>query len=511
MVEKRAAGGAAEVTTGELTLGDDNARNLFDVSIDIDKHEGPVFKAFSEYAARIHKHDAIALLELCHWGEGVDECTEERMQKICDVFRRGAVFARKCGFDGILLHGGHGFLIQQWISRMTNHRTDAYGGSIENRARFPKRVLDAVREGLGEDGIFEMRFSAEENVPDEDALTIEDTKSFLQEIDGMVDIIHISNGLKNKSSRTHTFTSMYDEHGYNIPLAAEIKKVVKKTKVAVIGGINDPGQADKAIADGMTDLIILGRQAIADPEFPNKAKAGKEDRIRKCIRCFHCYPGPCEHETETMWPPAGGLPEPSGPPPFAMESYRDAEDPLEAMCRGIASDLMNIGECTINPEANLKVYPDIFPVPKASRKVLVVGGGPCGMQAAITAAKRGHKVTLAEKSSQLGGILSIMKSDHDKRDLYAFMKLLSREVKDNGVKILTSCNKAKELIADGGYDHVIIAVGGRRKELIIPGFEHCIHVVDACLNPEILGKNVVFIGSGLSACEAAVFLAKEGK
>lgn len=122
-----------------------------------------------------------------------------------------------------------------------------------------------------------------------------------------MDIIHVSNGLKWLGYSTHTFTSMYDAHGYNVPFAEAIKKVVTQSKVAVIGGINSPEMAEEIIASGKADLVVLGRQAFADPEFPNKAASGREDLIRPCVRCFHCYPGVYrEHSTE---PPLRGFEE----------------------------------------------------------------------------------------------------------------------------------------------------------------------------------------------------------
>lgn len=381
-------------------------------NIDIDRLDGPVFEAFGEYATRIKRHGAVALLELCNSGGAVEEYTQQRMDAVCDTFRRGAVFARRAGFDGVLIHGGHGFLLQQFISPLTNRRNDDYGGSMENRARFPIRILKALRDGLGEDGILEMRFSAQDGV--EGGMTIEDSCAFFRLIDGIPDIIHVSNGLKNKGNRTYTFTDMYDAHGHNIQYAAQVKAVVRKSKVAVIGGINDPQMCEDAIAAGKTDFVILSRQAIADPEFPNKAREGRADQIRRCIRCFNCYPGPSEHETEAQWPPPGGLPAPSGPPPFGQFSFFECPNPLESMLDAIASDGLDIGECTINPTANLRVYPELFPEVKESRSVLVIGGSLGGMEAAITAAERGHRVTLVESRDRLGGVLNIMEHDTGK-------------------------------------------------------------------------------------------------
>ncbi len=194
------------------------------------------------------------------------------MEKICNDYRRISKFAKACGFDGVLVHGGHGFNIQQFISPWTNHRTDEFGGSMENRARFPKMILEAVREGIGEDMILELRMSAEDGV--DGGMEIRDMVEFCREIDGMADIIHVSNGLKWAGNQTQTFSDFFDVHGVNVEFAAKVKAAVTKSKVAVIGGINDPAFADQVIRDGKADFIELGRQGFADPEFPNKAFSG---------------------------------------------------------------------------------------------------------------------------------------------------------------------------------------------------------------------------------------------
>ncbi len=273
---------------------------------------------------------------------------------------------------------------------------------MENRSRFPLRVLGALREAGGEDMILELRFSAEDGVAG--GMTIDDTVEFCRLIDGKVDIIHVSNGLKWIGARTHQFTTMYDAHGFNAPFAERIKKAVTTSKVAVIGGINSPELAEQIITKGQADFVILARQAFADPEFPNKAATGREDLIRRCVRCFHCYPGGFpEHETEL---------------PFA-----------EFMAWVRPKLLAQVGQCAINPLTNFHIDPEQYPEPAGSRKVLVVGGGVAGMQAAITASERGHRVTLAEKiRGVLGGTLNFTDHDAYKTDLRNFKNVLIREI-----------------------------------------------------------------------------------
>ena len=519
MVEDRARGGAAEVATGELAIDDHNAQSMFGLNIDLDELEGPIFDGFCEYADRIKKHGAVALLEFCNEGGNPAEYSEERMKNVCGTMTRAGKYAMKAGFDGVLLHGGHGFLVQQFFSPLFNTRTDEYGGSPENRVKFPARILQALREGLGERGILELRISAEDGVPG--GMTIDDLTECCRLLDGAVDIFHISNGLKHMGNRTHQTTSMYDVHGYNIPFAARVKAAVTRSKVAVIGGINDPAQCEEAIRDGKTDFVILARQAFADPEFANKAESGQEDLIRRCIRCSHCYPGMPEHPTERQQMPVTATAKPadigksggmgnSGPSMWGG-AYKDQDDPLGAMLRAVRGRSPNVGDCAINPRSSLKIYPELFPAPAAPKNVLVIGGGPAGVEAALTAAKRGHQVTLAERQTYLGGMLHFTEFDSDKKDLRNFVETQRRQAEAAGVRILTGCTVDREFLSSGGFDYAVIAVGGRLKSLDIKGAEHAVTVLDAYYHPELLGQRLVMIGSGLSGCETAAELAGRGK
>ncbi len=368
MVERRAQGGAASVTTGEAAVNTEEGDCILNFPIDYSAHEGRYFDGYKEYADRIKKHGAIAMVEFGHdvayaevkppyqpWGpvaftreDGVEVLAmdEAMMDKIINDLTRAARFMMAAGFDGILLHAGHGFLFQEFVSPHFNTRTDEYGGSMENRARFPLKVLKALREAIGDDKIIELRFSAEDGLPG--GMTIDDTVEFCKIIDGKVDIIHVSNGLKWLGYTTHCFTSMYDAHGYNVPFAEQIKKAVAQSKVAVIGGINDPAMAEDIIASGKADLVIIARQAYADPEFPNKAAAGRADLIRPCVRCFHCYPGVYrEHESE---------------PPLAE---------FEPWVRAKMMEV--VGQCAINPVSNYHINPTLDAGPR--RQPEGAGGG----------------------------------------------------------------------------------------------------------------------------------------
>ena len=509
MVENRAKGGFGAVSTGEHPVNAEEGTALFyEHHMDFTKPEGPDFEAIKEYADRIKKHGAICYFEFCHegaraehnppyspWGpdgyvreDGVEVKALDlpMMEKICNDFYNISRFAKECGFDGILVHGGHGFIMQQFVSPWTNHRTDEFGGSMENRARFPKMIIDAFRRGIGEDGIIELRFSAEDGV--EGGMTIDDTVEFCKEIDGLVDIIHVSNGLKWAGNQTKTFSSFLEPHGLNVEYAAKIKSAVKVSKVAVVGGFNSPEHCEEVLAAGKADFIELARQGFADPDFPNKALNGQEDSIRRCVRCFGCYPGFCEHPTDIP------LFEKLGPEE-AMKIYTP----------------FAMGKCAINPNSGFGWYPETMPDPQASRKVLIVGGGVGGLQAAITCAQRGHKAVLLEKTDRLGGTMNFTDVDEDKVDIRNFKNLLIREATACGTDIRLGTELTPALVEEIKPDVIIVAVGGHLVPAPIEGAENARDVMAAYYDLDSIGKKVVMVGSGLTACEVALHLANNGR
>ncbi|MCD8109322.1 MAG: FAD-dependent oxidoreductase [Clostridiales bacterium] len=501
LVERRAAGGFACVSTGEMPLNFEEARTLFqERKIDFDHYEGKDFEIAKTYADRIKAQGALCYFEFSHEGSRAEESKEPwgpedwtrddgvqvkgmdeaMMAKVCDDYYRISKFARACGFDGILLHGGHGFQLQQFISPWTNHRTDEYGGSMENRARFPKRIIEACRAGIGEDRVIELRYSAEDGVPG--GMTIDDTVEFCKEIDGMVDIIQISNGLKWLGSRTKTFSSFLEPHGLNVEYAAKVKAAVEKSYVSVIGGFNGPEMAEQVIAEGKTDFVEFGRQGFADPAMPNKALEGKEDTIRRCVRCFNCYPGFCEHPTDIpLWEKIG--------PEAAQKIYSPA----------------SMGSCAINPKTGFGFYPETLPEPEGSRKVLIVGGGVGGCQAAVTAAERGHQVILCEKTDRLGGTINFTDKDEDKADLMNAKNVIIRDALNSGAEIRMNTEVDKALIDEIRPDAIIIAVGAHPFVPSIPGIEKAINALYAYDRMDELGREVVIVGGD---CETVVTVPK---
>lgn len=507
MVEVRAKGGFGCVATGELPLNFEEGRGAFmDRAIDVRHYYGSDFDTAKEYADRIHAGGALAYMEISHEGLEADDAAQpwgpcdfvreedgrhvfgmdrQMMEKVCRDFFEVGRFATACGFDGVLLHGGHGFLLQQFVSPLFNHRTDEFGGSIENRSRFPKMILRALRAGMGEDKVLELRMSAEDG--EEGGMTLEDSCGFAEQIDGLVDIFHVSNGIKKLGNRGDTFSDIFDAHGVNLERAAAIKAHLKKSLVSVVGGFNSVAQAEEAIAAGKVDFVEYARQCFADPDFINKTLDGREDMVHRCLRCFHCYPGFCEHPTDIpLWYQL--------PPEEFMKVYSPAV----------------MGDCSINPNSGLGYYPDRLPEPEGRRRVLVVGGGVGGMQAAITAARRGHDVTLAEATDRLGGVLLFAEHDHDKREWIDFVEVLKRELAETDATVELNTVVDEAYLERMRPEHVIIAVGAHNRGCSLPGAERAMDASDSYYHMDELGHSIVIAGGGLTACETALNLAASG-
>ncbi|MBN1321223.1 MAG: FAD-dependent oxidoreductase [Thermoleophilia bacterium] len=498
-VEAAAKGGAGVVCVGETSVNSTDAERIPFDPIDFTRPSGKHFEAIKRYADLIRQHGALALIELSHaggekdplpgegdpWGptgfirkdgQRVQAMDRAMMQKVRDDFATAAVFMKEAGFDGVLVHAGHGWLFSQFLSPLWNKRTDEYGGSLEDRARFPIEVFRAIREAAGPGFLLQARVSGRDGVPG--GIEAGEVGRFVHLLEGIIDSVHVSNGLYNDPVATYQFSSMYAPHGCNVDLAATIKSCTAMP-VGVVGGINSPELAEEILAQGKADYVVLGRQMIADPELPLKARAGREREIRRCLRCYKCFPGS---------PEAG---------------YDTRPDDGEPM-------FMKVGSCTINPKANLPVAVDDVPKPAGPRRVLVVGGGCAGMQAAITAADRGHRVTLVEQSSKLGGILDFADVDVDKQDLRAFKDMLIYEVglRDVAVRLGTRADAA--LIAEEQPEYAILALGSVPYLPPIPGIEHAVQALRVYDPGTIIGRRVVMVGGGLVGCETGLHLAKTG-
>ncbi len=512
MIEDRAKGGCASVIHGEISVNfDDSLRpivagegKMVVLKVDFEDYTSGHFKAFEKNAAVIQKHGAIALAELSHFGiekplldDGIQPLgpvaytkpdgapvrafDRESMDKVSNDFVKAARFMQKAGFDGVFVHCGHGWMIGQFLSPLANKRADEYGGGIENRSRFPLEILQAIRTACGPDFLIEIRLSGQENLPG--GITLEDTVGFCKLLEGrgIVDLIHISAGHYYSPARSNEFSTIFRPHALNADYAAAVKKNVS-IPVAVVGGITKAEDAERVIAEGKADIVSMGRQMIADPGFAKKVEEGRADEIRSCLRCCVCYPGPSgEHETD---PPGRHFP--------------------------------GLGSCTINPYSvnsfsHHKALPEDMPSPQGARKVLIVGGGPGGMQAAIDACDRGHQVILVDNSERLGGTLRLTDFDFYKQDLFHFKELLVREVGKRDIDVRLNTCADQQLVKDIAPDALILAIGADPFVPPIPGIDKALKAFDTYFLPdEKIGNKVVMVGGGLVGCEVGLELIKKG-
>lgn len=410
---------------------------------------------------------------LCQWsasactrpdGVEVKALTKEMIDEIVASYGHVAGLAKRAGFEMLMVHGGHGWLINQFLSPLFNHREDEYGGSLENRCRLAIEVLKAVREAVGPFFPIEFRMSGAEFV--EDGYDLEEGVRIAQMIEPYCDILHVSAGTYQKTFGI-THPSMFTDHGRNVFLAEEIKKHVSKP-VATIGGLNDPAQMEEIIASGKADIVYMGRALLADPQLPNKIMANRDEDIVHCLRCFTCMAERASTSTR---------------------------------------------RCTVNPIIGRECEGDvIYPAP-VKKKVLIAGGGPGGLYAAYTAARRGHQVILCEKEAELGGILKSEQALPFKYEMYQLAGTYAKLAGDAGVEIRLNTEVTREYAEKEAPDALIIAVGSTPLVPPIPGLngDNVVIVNNYYLEKDKVGDDVVVMGGGLAGCECAIHLGMEGK
>lgn len=428
-------------------------------------------------------------------GQVVKAMDEEDMQQVCMSFARAAAYMKDAGFDGIMIHAGHGWLLNQFLAERCNRRTDEYGGSIEKRCGFPVRVVKAVREAVGEDFIIEVRVSGEETgVPD--GYKVEQTAAFAQMIEGFCDIFHLSNGHYNLHLTSRSSGGgMYDPHNCNLEQGIYIKEHTKNMLVNVVGAINNPEHSDMLIGEGKIDFISMATQLNADINFGNKCRANQAEEINRCVRCIYCY-GRAEDKED--WEVTPQPMPPGGPPPGeGDEGGTPAPGPRESFC-------------TVNPENGIVVPKGSWPEVTAAKKLLIAGGGPAGMMAAITAADRGHFVTLVEKTDKLGGTINFVDHDPYKEDYRNYRDLLLRRMAARRIKVLYNTVLTPEIISEERPDLILAAVGASAKRPELPGIENTTGALEAYCAKKPEG-DVVILGGGLHACELSICMAETAK
>lgn len=383
--------------------------------------------------------------------------TVEELHVLVRQFGEAALRFKKAGGDGVEIQCAHAHgLLGGFLTPLYNKRTDEYGGDINGRLRLTLEVIREVRKQCGDDFIIDVRISGDEY--SEGGLTLNDMIYVSKQLEKEgVDFLHVSGGntIKRGSSMPAPGTSPAP-HAH---ASEEIRKNVH-IPVATVARINEPWVADELIADGKADICMIGRANLCDSEFANKAREGKTDDIRPCIGCGRCLTG-------IMF----------GKP--------------------IA--------CTVNPSVETNDIDEA----DVKKKVLVIGGGPAGMEAAYVAKKRGHEVVLCEKENELGGLLRLAAVPISKQELCKVIKFMARRLNNEGIDVRTGCEVTPQMLADEFKDYEIIcSTGAKPKEIeVFKQFKQTMTADDILSGRKFPGRKIVILGGGSVGCETADYLA----
>jgi mycofactocin system FadH/OYE family oxidoreductase 2 len=443
----------------------------------VDAFRPGVIPGYKKLTQAIHEFDTKIFAQLNHngtqgdgtisrlpiWGpspvadplfrETAKEMEIEEIQECIDYFAQSARYAREGGFDGIELQLGHSSLIRQFLSPLTNLRTDEYGGSFENRLRFALEVIAAVRKAVGNDFTLGVRLNADEMHP-LGGMTLEDSKKIairLEETE-LLDFVDLSLG---------TFYNLYLVEGsmhtplaYTVPLAAAIRSVVS-LPVFACNRINDPHLAEKILSDGHADMIGMVRAQICDPELANKTREGRTEDIRHCIAC-------------------------------------------NQGCIGrVAVANKRVG-CVQNPAAGEEKDLGISTIKLADKKkkVMIIGAGPAGLEAARVGALRGHQVILYEKEAELGGQILIARKGAGRQEIEGVIRWLIAQVEKLKVKIRLGIEVTPDIVFLENPDAVVVATGSIPKEIPFPGhysFPQVCHAEHILKGEVEAGEKVILI------------------
>lgn len=455
----------------EMNVCDDDCIHGMNALVEVCRKNGAELSAELAYAGRGNRAPkdgsptAIVSAERpLNEGDNVRTMTREDMNYFREQFVDCALRCKHAGFRMVMLHCAHNNFLAQWLSPDSNVRTDEYGGSPENRRKYPLEVLKAVREAVGEDMVIELRVSATEGIPG--GLEFEESLDFMEKAQEYVDIMHISQGSIFHLSARYTIPTYFRTP--HQPLNTKYSEIVKQRlhiPVAVVGMITSLEQAEEIIATGKADIVAMAKSFMADGDIVHKSLAGAADRVRPCTRCDLC---------------------------------------------GNANTWGTSMSCAVNPRCGISGK--IEKVPESQRKrVMVIGGGPAGMMAAQILQKRGHSASLYEKSGRLGGLLNDACLVPFKQLMKEYVAWDVRETMECGAEIHLNTEVTAELVARENPDAVIVATGSVYLEPPIPGMEHTLAVRDVDGHTVECGETVVVCGGGITGLECALALSNEGK
>lgn len=495
-----AKSGAGLVSFGESSIDDDRA---FDHISTLNLGSDICIPALAMAVEEVHRYGAKATIELSHSGalayelllDGkakispsplpnyiaplyknyeVEVMNKEMIDQVKKNFVDAVGRCIRSKFDMVTIHAGHGWLLGQFLSPTFNQRTDEYGGSLENRMRFPLEVLKAIRDSFGDQITLDMRISGNPRLPkgllpEED--NFDELISFLQAAEPYLDMINFSAGfIPVLETGEYMIPSYLLPHKTNAEYAVRAKKHLH-IPISVAGSFVTVAEAEEFIAQGNSDMVGMGRAALADNEIFIKAEQGRDEEIRPCIRCVYC---------------AGRI----QPPNF--KSIR----------------------CSVNPLIGRELeYPDMLLMPAKKRKVMIIGGGPAGMEACQRLSELGHTVLLYDKSSKLGGMLHTASALSFKQDMVKYMNWMIDQTTNSGAEIHLNTEVTEDIIRKVNPDVVLVAIGAVPAYPPIPGMTktHVVWAGDVDTKKAAVGNKVVIAGAGLTGTECAIGLAQEGK
>ncbi len=479
---RRARGGVSFIMVGPAVFDPVGIGGRFEYRL----HRKGVWEGLAQLVGEIHGCGVPVGLQLHHAGRQANPeliegssvapsaipCPVRRsspraltIPEIEGIVHQYGVYARKVkevGFDAVEVHGSHGYLIAEFLSPYSNHRRDAYGGCLENRARFAREVVQEVRRNVGKGFPIFFRIAGEEHVPE--GLTPEETPLMAQLLEEAgADAIDVSAG--NYRTAEWIVPPMTLPQGCNVPAAEAIKQRLK-IPVIVAGRINRPEVAEQILQEGKADIIAMARGLVADPDLPWKAKEGRLDEIRQCIACNVCIDRLFQE----------------------MDIF-----------------------CTVNPEVGREAELDLKPALHPKR-VMIVGGGPGGLEAARVAQLRGHAVSLYEEQDQLGGQMQAASQASFKQEWKRILQYYETALKKSGVEIKLGTKVTTDLVSAAKPDALVIATGSSPLFPEIPGvhLRHVVQAMDVLLDRVKVEGRVAVIGGGNVGCEVAIFLAERG-
>lgn len=475
--ESRARAGVGMVTVAGLKVGKDVADDGQNTAWDVNQpnHRNKLM----ELVERVHFYGAKISMELigifpegytvsdgCSimgWATG-HEITHEAMEQFKEEWAQAAADLVDCGFDAILIHSGHSVPLAQFLSPLTNKRTDEYGGSTENRCRYLIEILDAIRARVGNKLLIEVRISGTEF--EEGGIDLEEGIRIGELIQDHLDILQVSAGMHNPKWMTWVHPCGFRPPMPNVCVAEAFKKTGKfHVPIVTLGAIDSLESAESIIADGKADLVTMARSLIADPELIRKGMKGKTADVTPCIKCMRCH---------------------------------------DSTVYG------HHFQCAVNPTAGLEAsLQKLVQEPGECKKVAVIGGGPAGMKAACVASDRGHQVTLFEQSDRLGGMLHYAGYFSFKYPVKDYMNWLIAQVNKRPIDVKLGTKAAPETVQ--GYDAVLVAIGAEPLILPVPGVEQAKIAIETLGHEDTLGDSVILIGGGQVGCETALHYAKLGK